>query len=227
MADKMQMLRSKACGGARRHLAVALISSVVLAACGANPESMVGSAKEYLGKNDLNAASIQLKNALQEKPDLGEARYLLGRINLEQGDLGGAEKNLRRAIEANYRTDDVWGTLARTMVAAGEGDALLKEFEGKVIADPIQKAYVLAAMGDVYLSKGRREEADQSYRAALASDANNIRARVGAARLKAIAGDLPGAQMEVDLALALPPSPEQADGVAAIAINNHDIAQCL
>lgn len=197
-----------------RKLRVAMVASLVLAACGASPDSMVISAKDYLGKNDLNAATIQLKNALQEKPDLGEARYLLGKINLEQGDVGGAVKNLRRAIDAGYQTDAAWGTLARAMAAAGEGDALLKEFDGKAISDPVQKAYVLAALGDVRLSKGQRADAGKDYQAALESNPKNVRARIGTARLKAVGGDLPGAMMELDGAIAQPPSEDQAEAYA-------------
>ena len=194
-----------------KNFGLALIASLVLVACGASPESMVNSAKEYLGKNDLNAATIQLKNALQAKPDLGEARYLLGKINLEQGDVGGAVKNLRRAVDAGYQTDAVWGALARALATAGEGDALLKEFDGKAMSDPVQKAYVLAALGDVKLSKGRREDAADDYRTALNSDPNNIRALAGTARLKAIDGDLLGALADLDNALAQPISYDQAE----------------
>ena len=69
-----------------------------------NPEKLVASAKESLAKNDRSAAVIQLKNALQKNPDLGEARLLLGKALLEQGDLAAAEKELRRARELGCRT---------------------------------------------------------------------------------------------------------------------------
>lgn len=197
-----------------RNLGMALLSSLLLVACGASPESMLGSAKDYLAKHDLNAASIQLKNALQEKPDLGEARFLLGTINLEQGDAGGAVKNLRRALESGYQSDAVLGALARAMLASGDGDGLLKEFDGKTLSDPIQGAHVLAALGDVHLAKGQRDQADRNYQAALQGDPNNVKARVGAARLKAVSDDLPGALADLELALGLPASPEQADAYA-------------
>ncbi len=79
-------------------LAIALATSL-LAGCGEKPEAMVASAKEYLAKNDRSAAVIQLKNALQENPNLAEARLLLGKTQLQGGDLASAEKELRKALE--------------------------------------------------------------------------------------------------------------------------------
>ena len=76
-----------------RNAAISTLCAFLLAACGASTESMVTSAKEYIAKNDRNAASIQLKNALQKDANLGEARFLLGKINYEQGDYAGAERN--------------------------------------------------------------------------------------------------------------------------------------
>ena len=92
-------------------LAMAL-SAIVLTGCGQSPEQMVGSAKEYLAKNDRNAAIIQLKNALQENPNLGEARLLLGRSQLQVGDVAAAEKELRKALELKVPVDQVAPALA-------------------------------------------------------------------------------------------------------------------
>lgn len=44
-----------------------------LRAAGKSPEDMLASAKSYMEKQDLSAASIQLKNALQENGNLAEA----------------------------------------------------------------------------------------------------------------------------------------------------------
>lgn len=52
----------------------ALLIALMIAACGGeSPDKLIASSKEYLAKNDSKAAVIQLKNALQQNPNLGEA----------------------------------------------------------------------------------------------------------------------------------------------------------
>ncbi len=46
----------------------------------------IASAKQLIAKRDHVAAVIELKSALQQTPNSGEARYLLGVALLEQGE---------------------------------------------------------------------------------------------------------------------------------------------
>jgi Tfp pilus assembly protein PilF len=63
----------------RKATASALLATLLLVGCGGEkPETMLSSAKAFLAKNDHKAAAIQLKNALQQDPQLAEARFLLG-----------------------------------------------------------------------------------------------------------------------------------------------------
>ena len=56
--------------------AALLVALLVTASCSDNdPEKPLASAREYLQKNDVKSATIQVKNALQIKPDLAEARF--------------------------------------------------------------------------------------------------------------------------------------------------------
>ena len=79
-------MRAKSKRSYVRNVALSALCALLLAACGEKPETMIASAKDYIAKNDRPAATIQLKNALQKDASLGEARYLLGKIYLEQGD---------------------------------------------------------------------------------------------------------------------------------------------
>ena len=75
-----------------RIFALALFATIVsggLVACsGDSPERLVASARTYLANNQQAAAIIQLNNALQKRPDFGEARYLLGKAMFEQEHTG-------------------------------------------------------------------------------------------------------------------------------------------
>src|SRR5439155_10502605 len=80
------------------------------------PDALVASAKEYLAKNDPKAAIIELRNAVQKKPDFGEARFLLGKTLLDGGDVLTAERELRKAMELDYAPDQVIPQLARALL---------------------------------------------------------------------------------------------------------------
>ena len=85
-------------GAMRGTAAAAIIAAVLLVGCGTNtPEAKLASAKEYLAKDDPKAAVIELRSALQKNPNLGEARFLLGKTLLASGDAVGGEKELRKA----------------------------------------------------------------------------------------------------------------------------------
>src|SRR5215470_15714350 len=83
----------------------ALVASLLVGCGPRTPDALVISAKEYIAKGDRNEAVIQLKNALSQNPDLPEARYMLGKLLLETGDIASAEKELKKALELKYPYD--------------------------------------------------------------------------------------------------------------------------
>ena len=164
-----------------------LLAGALLSGCGSNPDEMVASAKDYLAKKDYSAATIQLKNALQEKSDLAEARYLLGRIYFMQGDFASAEKELSHAARAGFRMDEVSPLLAQAMLKQGKRKELIEGINIEGVTDAGAKASLQASLGDAQLSVDRAA-ADKSYRAALEADPDNVPAAVGLARLMASEG---------------------------------------
>lgn len=162
----------------RRMLAVAL-SALMLVGCTDSPEQMLESAKGYLEKQDLSAASIQLKNALQENGNLAEARFLLGKVNLEQGDLPGAVKEFERALQLGFAREQIVPLLARALVRSGQFDRVLDEFGAATVSDPKAQAVLLTAVGDARMAKADPTQAGRYYEAALASDPDSPDARSG------------------------------------------------
>jgi putative PEP-CTERM system TPR-repeat lipoprotein len=197
---------------------MALVCAALLAGCNESPEVMLGSAKEYLAKNDINAASIQLKNALQEDGQLAEARFLLGTVNLEQGDVAGAVKELRRAAELGYAKAEVAPPLARALVLSGQFDEVLSEFGDSTLEDPAARARLLAAVGDAHMAKASLDKAREAYEAAVAANPAEVSARVGLGRAKLFAGDIDAALAEADAAIASKPDAAEAHALRADAL---------
>ncbi len=192
-----------------RNTAVSALCVLLLAACGDSPESMISSAKEYMAKNDRNAASIQLKNALQKNPALAEARFLLGKVNFEQGDYAGAEKELSRALDGGFQPDQVVPLLAQAMLASGQGQRILTELAGKELTDSEARASLLTSKGFAAFQQGKRIPAQEDFNAAIKESAGFPLARIGLARMRAIDRDIDGALAEVDDVLkAAPKLPE-------------------
>src|SRR4051812_3780126 len=71
---------------------LAALVAILWANVAQTPETLLASAKALLVQNDHRGAVIQLKNALQKRPNFPEARYLLGRSLLDSGDIVSAEK---------------------------------------------------------------------------------------------------------------------------------------
>lgn len=198
------MIRFLRGGGVVRRVTLVGACVALLAGCSDSPETMLASARDYMARNDLSAASIQLKNALQQDGKLAEARYLLGSVNLRQGNVVGAEKELRRAAELGFSGAEVTPLLARTMVQLGEFDRVLSEFEGRQVGERSADARLLAAVGDAHLGKREYDKARTAFDSALALQGTEPAAMLGRARSKFIAGDLDGAFADASEVVANP-----------------------
>jgi len=201
--------------GPIRGIAAAALSALVLVGCGETPEQMLASAKSYIAKQDFDAASIQLKNALQEDANIAEARFLLGRINLRQGNVTGAVKELERAMELGYARDTVAAELAPALVRAGQFDRVLAEFGDPRVSEPATVAIVHTALGDAHLARRDVDKAQSAYLEALEANAEEHGARIGFARTAAIKGDLQAAEEAVRQVIARAPQIAEAHALLA------------
>ena len=109
-------------------LTVALLAGLLSGCGGDKPDTLIASGKDYLAKNDSKAAVIQFKNALQQNPNLGEARFLLGKALQESGDPRGAEIELRKAFDLKYAPEQTIPLLAQSLLAQGQAKKVIDEF---------------------------------------------------------------------------------------------------
>src|SRR3954463_3342429 len=103
-----------------RRIATAWISGAMLAAFAVScaqtndPVALIAKAQAYRKNGNYPAAIIELRNALQLNPEIGEARYLLGTAYLESGDAAFATVQLKKALEIGYDEKRVLPELAKS-----------------------------------------------------------------------------------------------------------------
>jgi putative PEP-CTERM system TPR-repeat lipoprotein len=196
---------------ARRGLVLPLLLAMALTACsGEKPEAMLASARDYMAKNDLKAAVIQVKNALQQNPDLAEARYLLGVALLRGGDAVGAETELRKAMALKYLEEKTVPSLAQAMLMQGQFKKLIDEFAGKDLPQPAAKAELLTSLATAYIAVSNPDLAKSTLDAALLADPGHIPAQLLKVRRQAGGGDIDGAIAAIDGILAKTPTSYEA-----------------
>ena len=155
----------------RKHVLLATMLAVTLAACsGEKPEAMVASARDYMTKADYKSAVIQVKNALQENPELPEARYILGLALLKSGDPVGAETELRKARPLGHPDEQVVPPLAQAMLLQGKAKNVVEDFSAVQLTTPAAKAEFQTALATAHAVLGSSERSRQALAAALEAD---------------------------------------------------------
>lgn len=177
----------------------ALLLSAFLGACGGDsPEKLIASSKEFLANRDNKAAIIQLKNALQANPNLGEARFLLGKALLDTGDIRGALVELRKAKDMNFASEQTIPLLAKAILLSGEARKVTEEFTKVELSSPEAVANLKITLSQAYLSMGKVESAKTALTQALAAQPDNGPALLTKARIAATEGNLAEAQSIID-----------------------------
>ena len=144
-------------------------ASILMSGCGKQKSSydLLSEAQEYHSKGQDNTAIIELKNALQQDPKNGEARYLLALIHIDRGDGAAAEIELHKALQLGVNKDKIYAGLGQALLLQQEYQKILDdirpsdEYKGKLAAD------IYIARGDAYLGLGKMDEAKSAFDSAL------------------------------------------------------------
>jgi putative PEP-CTERM system TPR-repeat lipoprotein len=175
-----------------------------LTGCGGEQSSsLLASAKDYLAKKDNRAAVIQLKSALQKQPELAEARFLLGRALLDDGNAVSGEVELRKALDFKYPQDAVLPLLVRALVQQGKAQQAIQEFGTRDFAQsPPAAAELKTALATAYMQQGDSPKAQSVLDDALRTTPDYLPALLIQARLRAAANDVDSALALLDKVLA-------------------------
>jgi len=105
---------------------ISIIAAVMLGACGQSQtaDEYIELAKQEIQKKELHASIINLKNAIKTAPDNAQARYILGDVYLALGNSRNAIKELEKARELKYQSDNLIARLARAYYLNQESDLL-------------------------------------------------------------------------------------------------------
>lgn len=186
------------------------LATLLLSGCGKeSPDALLDSADAYLAKGDAKAALIQVRNALQQSPELARARLMHGRLLLEGGDPKGAEVELRKARQLNAPADELAPLLVRALVTQGKFKEALEAFPDVQLTDPKARAAYQLGIAHAHAGLGRGVEAREAVKAALAEQPDLLPALLIDARMAAADGDVEGAFERLERAQNI--APQHAD----------------
>ncbi len=167
---------------------------LLLAGCDrfTSPETRVERADAAMAAGNYGAAVVDLKNALQKKPDFDQAHLLLADAALWLGDARGAEQELGKIKGPvdQKRRDEVEIRLA---LAQGKAEEALQRLD-KDSAGSLPPGRRELLKGRALMRLSRFGEAQQAFEAVAAADDKLGQARAGALEARIAQGDRAGAQ---------------------------------
>lgn len=170
----------------KRYHCLVLSALLLLPLQASYAQDLYQEALEYQQNNEPSAAIIQLKNLLNDQPDHGKGRLLLGTLYLDSGQYTGAEKELKRAQELNVESPRLPLLLARSQLAQARSQKsylrLLQQLQGLSLEAPELVTEQLLLLGHLHLSLRQLEEAESSYQQ-VEAQAPSSEANLGLARL--------------------------------------------
>lgn len=165
-----------------------VVVALLISGCSKDPESLTQSAREHLVRRDPTSAILDLKTALQSRPDDAEARLLLGRALLAKGDPSGAQVELERAQSLGLGFDRVAASLGEVWLVLGREAQVVDRLSTVQAADPRDLADVKRVLALGHLRLGDPDLAQVALDVALQAAPDYRPARILALRLQAARG---------------------------------------
>lgn len=185
-------------------LACVMLLGAGLSACNREVSSAAlrAEAGKLQQKGDLGGAIIQLKNALEARPDDAETRYALARVYIATGEAQQAEKEVRRAISLGHAEALTMSVLGKALYQQGLFQKVLDETDAAAAGN---EAELMTVRADAYRALGQLNTARQMYNDVLKSTPKFVPALLGLGRAAYVEKDGAGALGYSRLALAAEP----------------------
>ena len=161
----------------------AFVLLLILSACGnKTPDEHLSQAQSLEQQGQLNAAIIELKNALKKDADFAAGRVALGNAYLRSGDYPAALKELQRALDLGVPAIELRLPLARAKLGMGRIQEVVGEFAGlaeRTVAEDLLLAQAYLAGGDnaqaqPLFERGREQATGMAGLAAIAWQEGNV-----------------------------------------------------
>jgi putative PEP-CTERM system TPR-repeat lipoprotein len=185
-------------------LALTLGASLLTACGGEDSATLLKDAKTKIAAGELKAATIQLKNAIEQDDNNAEARFELGKLYLTQLDPASAEKEFRRARDAGIAASTVNPLIARTLLMQQEYQRVLDELPAPTDTSN-DAATLLALRATAELGLRRPDEARTTLQHAQQIAPDNAWVHLALAQLALADRNLDLAMQEIDQAMRLDP----------------------
>lgn len=135
--------------------------------------------------SNSSEAVINLKNIIKQEPGNSKARFLLGKIYLDNNKLKGAEKELKRSLSTNPENKGALLSLAKTQLNLGQYEDAVKTLLNKEFINEEDKVKAHLMNGQAYLSLNEIDMAKDSISKANELNNNSQHSMFGSALISA------------------------------------------
>lgn len=174
----------------------------------ASPEKASGYYEDALKryeKNELPAAVIQLKNAIQQDQKMLAAHLLLGKALFRNGDLKGAEAAFEEALKQGVNRGEVALPLGQVYLALGRPETVIEKISASGLSPALQ-VEVLTMRANAYFELGKNTQAVQSLDTAKAIEPRSASPLIAEVPMLLAAGRLDQAKEKANKAIEQAPN---------------------
>lgn len=193
--------------------ALSLLVAFLITACGQidlSAAERIARAEQAHADGNINAAVIEIKNALQQRPNHAEARRLLGEYSLALGEAEEAEAELERAQALGSDPVALQLPLLRAWSMQGKHQQVIEATESVDAYAPSQQPVALTLRAQSLLTKEQFEEARATLDRALNLDPTNAEVLLGLAWVDWLNDDLAATRARLQATLQHDPGLDRA-----------------